>query len=92
MLYSGIAGGDGCITQPPILNKAEELEQFKSIERKFFACRGKWTMFTRSSTVTTTLPANIGVKIGRFIKSRSQKRAQKILGGAKIIKSLNNRF
>jgi len=93
ILYSGIAGGNGCITQPPILNKTEELEQFKSIERQFFACRGKWTMFTRSSTVTTTLPAYIGLKNWKVYQiSVSKHELRKYLEEQKIIKSLNNKF
>lgn len=37
ILFSGISGGNGCTTQPPILNKTEEQESFKTIEKSFFA-------------------------------------------------------
>ncbi|MBK6544598.1 MAG: hypothetical protein IPG12_04920 [Saprospiraceae bacterium] len=93
MLYYGIAGGNGCVTQPPILNKAEELEQFKSNENAFFARRGKWTMFTRSSTIATTLPGNIGTKNWKVYQiSVSKNELRKYLEELKIIKSLNNGF
>ena len=34
ILFSGIFGGNGCTTQPPILNKTEEQENFKTIEKQ----------------------------------------------------------
>lgn len=40
ILYAGISGGGGCATQPPILNKSEEQENFKKIEKSFF--KKKW--------------------------------------------------
>ena len=62
ILFSGISGGAGCSTQPPILNKTEEQDNFKSIEKSFFAKKGNWSMFTRSSATESTLPANLGIK------------------------------
>ena len=62
ILYSGISGGNGCATQPPIVNKTEEQVNFKSIEKCFFAKKGKRPMFTRSSATETTLPTNLGIK------------------------------
>jgi len=53
ILYSGISGGNGCSTQPPILNKSEEQGNFKPIQKSFFANKGKWSMFTRSSATET---------------------------------------
>jgi hypothetical protein len=61
ILYSGVSGGNDCSSQPPILNKSEEQENFKSIEKSFFSKKGKWSMFTRSSATETTLPANLGI-------------------------------
>ena len=61
ILYSGISGGNGCSTQPPILNKSEEQGNFKPIQKSFFANKGKWSMFTRSSATETSLPNNLGV-------------------------------
>jgi hypothetical protein len=93
ILYSGIAGGIGCATQPPILNKTEEQENFKSIEKSFFANKGKWSMFTRSSATETTLPANLGVKNWKVYQvSISKNELRKFLEDQKIIKSLNNGF
>jgi hypothetical protein len=93
ILYSGIAGGTGCATQPPILNKTEEQENFKSIEKSFYANKGKWSMFTRSSATETTLPANLGVKNWKVYQvSISKNELRKFLEDQKIIKSLNNGF
>lgn len=93
ILYSGIAGGKGCATQPPILNKTVEQENFKSIEKSFFAKKGKWSMFTRSSATETTSPANQGVKNWKVYQvSISKNELRKYLEDQKIIKSLNNGF
>jgi len=93
ILYSGIAGGKGCITQPPMLNKAEEIRQFKTIEGQFFACRGKWTMFTSSSTLASTIPAKLGVRNWKVYQiSVSKNELRKYLEEQKIINSLNDEF
>ena len=93
ILFSGISGGNGCATQPPILNKTEEQENFKSIQKSFFSKQGKWTMFTRSSTTETTLPANIGAKNWKVYQvSVSKNELRKYLEEQKIIKSLTNGF
>ena len=92
-LYSGISGGNGCATQPPILNKTEEQENFKSIQKSFFSSKGKWSMFTRSSATETTLPANVGLKNWKVYQvSVSKNELRKYLEEQKIIKSLNNGF
>ena len=87
ILFSGISGGNGCATQYPILNKTEEQENFKSIEKSFFAKKGKWSMFTRSSATETTIPANLGVKNWKvFQVSISKNELRKYLEEQKIIK------
>ena len=92
-LYSGISGGNGCATQPPILNKTEEQENFKSIQKSFFSSKGKWSMFTRSSASETTLPASIGLKNWKVYQvSISKNELRKYLEEQKIIKSLTNGF
>ncbi len=93
ILFSGISGGNGCTTQPPILNKTEEQENFKTIEKSFFAKKGKWSMFTRSSATETTLPANLGIKNWKVYQvSISKNELRKYLEEQKIIKSLTNGF
>jgi len=93
ILFSGIAGGNGCSTQPPILNKTEEQEKFKSIEESFFAKNGKWSMYTRSSATETTLPANLGVKNWKVYQvSVSKNELRKFLEEQKIINALNTGF
>jgi hypothetical protein len=93
ILFSGVSGGNDCSKQPPILNKSEEQENFKSIEKSFFSKKGKWSMFTRSSATETTLPANLGIKHWKVYQvSISKNELRKYLEEQKIIKSLNNGF
>ncbi len=93
ILYSGISGSNGCITQPPILNKIEEQENFKSIEKSFFSKNGKWSMFVRSAVIETTLPAKLGIKKWKVYQvAISKNELRKYLEEQKIIKSLNNGF
>ncbi len=93
ILFSGVSGGNGCSTQPPILNKSEEQENFKTIEKSFFSKKGQWSMFTRSSATETTLPANLGVKNWKVYQvSISKNELRKYLEELKIIKSLTNGF
>jgi hypothetical protein len=92
ILFSGISGSKGCATQPPILNKTEEQENFKTIEKSFFSKKGKWIIFTRSAA-PETLPANLGVKNWKVYQvSVSKNELRKYLEEQKIIKSLNNGF
>jgi hypothetical protein len=93
ILYSGISSNAGCSTQPPILNKTEEQENFNIIKKSFFAKNGKWAMFTRSSATETTLPDNLGSKNWKVYQvSVSKNELRKYLEEQKIIKSLNNGF
>jgi len=93
ILFSGISAGNGCTTQPPILNKSEEQENFKMIEKSFFAKKGKWSMFTRSATTEITLPSNLGVKNWKVYQvSISKNELRKYLENQKIIKSLTHGF
>jgi hypothetical protein len=93
ILFSGISGGNGCTTQPPILNTTEAQENFKTIEKSFFAKKGKWSMFTRSSATESTLPANLGIKNWKVYQvSISKNELRKYLEEQKIIKSLTNGF
>ena len=93
ILFSGISGGNGCTTQPPILYKTEEQENFTSIEKIFFAKKGKWSMFTRSSASETTLPANLGIKNWKVYQvSISKNELRKYLAEKNIINSLKTGF
>ena len=62
LLYSGIAGENGCTTQSPMLGKPEAEEKFGKIEKDFFSKNGKWAQYTRSAATETTLPESIGKK------------------------------
>lgn len=93
ILYSGVSSGVGCYTQPPILNKSEEQENFKTIQKSFFSYKGQWSMFTRSSATESTLPANLGIKNWKVYQvSISKNELRKYLEEQKIIKSLTNGF
>jgi hypothetical protein len=93
ILFSGISGANGCATQSPVLNKSEDQNNFKSIEKSFFSKKGKWSMFTRSATTETSLPASLGTKNWKVYQvSISKKELRKYLEDQKIIKSLNNGF
>ena len=93
ILFSGISGGNGCITQPPILNTTEDKENFKTIEKGFFAKNGNWSMFTRSSETYNTSKNRLGIKTSKVYQlSISKNELRKYLEENKIIKSLNNGF
>ncbi len=93
ILYSGIAGTNGCTTQKAILNSSEEIEKFKKIEKEFFSAKGKWNIFTRSSAIETTLPLNISDKKWKVYQiSVSKDAIRKYLEENQIIKSLNTGF
>jgi len=93
ILYSGIAGSNGCTTFTPILNKTDEQEKFKNIEKSFFSKNGKWSMYTRSSATETTLPKSLGLKNWKVYQvSVSKNELRKYLEEQKIINSLNTGF
>ena len=93
ILFSGVSGGAGCSTQPPILNTSEEQNNFKAIEKSFFAKNGKWAAYTRNSTTETTLPVSLGEKNWKVYQvSVSKNELRNFLEEQKIIKSLNQGF
>lgn len=93
ILYSGIAGTNGCGTQQPILNKKEDHDNFNSIKRNFFAKKGKWSAFTRSASTETIIPLSLGIKEWKVYQvSISKASLRQYLEELKIIKSLNNQF
>lgn len=92
-LYLGVSGSTGCATQPPILNNPAEKENFKAIEKRFFSKKGDWSIFTRSSSIQTTLPTNVGSKNWKVYQvSISKNELRKYLEEQKIIKKLNDIF
>jgi hypothetical protein len=93
VLYSGISGSNGCSTQPPILNSNDKKEKFSNIENSFFAKKGKWSIFTTSSTTHLTTPISLGQKKWKVYQvSISKNQLRKYLEEQKIIKALNNGF
>ena len=64
-----------------------------NIEKSFFSIKGKWTMFTKSSEIETSLPENLGIKNWKVYQVSVSKNAlRKYLEEEKIIKSLNYGF
>jgi len=93
MLYSGVAGGVGCSTQPPLLKTSEAQLNFKKVSKSFFKKNGIWTSFTRSSEIESTLPSNLGDKNWKVFQIEIAKdQLRKYLEEQNIIKSLNNGF
>jgi hypothetical protein len=93
VLYSGIAGSNGCVTQEALLIKLEEIEKFKGIEKDFFSSSGKWAQYTRSSATETTLPVNLGAKNWKVYQvSVSKDALRKFLSEKSIIKTINSGF
>lgn len=93
LLFSGISGSEDCTTQEPLLKKTEDIENFQKIEKEFFSKNGKWMLYTRSSSIETTLPKNIGDKNWKvFQVAISRDELKKYLENKKIIKSLNTGF
>ncbi len=93
VLFSGIPSNNGCIAQKPILSTPESIENFKKIEKDFFAKNGNWSNYTREATIENALPENIGDKSWKVYKvSVSKDLLRKYLEEQKIIKSLNSGF
>ncbi len=93
ILYSGISGGAFCTTQPPVLDQAEEQENFKFVEKKFFAKKGKWSTFSWTSAKETSIPSRLGASQWNIFQvSISKNELRKYLEEKKIIKSLATGF
>jgi len=93
ILFSGVSGSNGCVTQKPLLSTPESIEAFKKIENYFFSKNGEWGKYTREASVATTLPQQIGDKKWKVYQvSISKDLLRKYLEEQKIIKSLNSGF
>lgn len=93
ILFSGVPGSNGCVTQKPILSTPESIETFIKIENDFFSKNGEWSKFTREASISTTLPQQIGHKKWKVYQvSISKDLLRKYLEEHKIIKSLNSGF
>lgn len=93
LLFSGVSGGNDCMTQRPILRSEDSMKKFEKIETTFFSRDGKWSAFTRSSATEKTVPTEIGKKNWKvYVVSVSKKELINYLEGENIIKSLANGF
>jgi hypothetical protein len=93
VLFSGVAGSNGCTTQAPMLNKDESQYKFSLIEKKFFARGGKWSTFTRTATITKTIPDSLGPKKWKVYQvTVLKKELRNYLEENKILNNLNNGF
>jgi hypothetical protein len=93
ILFLGVPGSNGCVTQKPFLSTPESIEAFKKIENDFFSKNGEWSKYTREANISTTLPQQIGDKKWKvFQVSISKDLLRKFLEEHKIIKSLNTGF
>jgi len=93
ILFSGVSGSNGCVTQKPLLSTPESIEAFKKIENYFFSKNGEYGKYTREASVAATLPQQIGDKKWKVYQvSISKDLLRKYLEEQKIIKSLNSGF
>jgi hypothetical protein len=93
ILYAGIAGGNGCSTQPALLNTPEDRTNFKAIEKRFFSKKGEWARFTRDATDNSFGTKNdISATCKIYQVSIGRKDLRKYLEENKIIKPLNSGF
>ena len=93
ILYAGIAGGNGCSTQPALLNTPEDRTNFKTIEKRFFSKKGEWARFTRDATENSFGTKNVVSATCKIYQvSIGRKDLRKYLEEKKIIKPLNSGF
>ncbi len=93
ILYAGIAGGNGCSTQPALLNTPEDRTNFKAIEKRFFSKKGEWARFTRDATDNSFGTKNdISATCKIYQVSIGRKDLRRYLEENKIIKPLNSGF
>jgi len=93
VLFSGIPSNNGCILQKPLLQKQEEQEKFKKLEKEFFKKNGIWTKFTGTAETESALPENLGSKnLKVFQVSVAKDLLRKYLEENNIVKPLNAGF
>jgi HJR/Mrr/RecB family endonuclease len=93
ILYAGVSGDKRCATQPPILKKQGDLDNFNKIEKSFFSKKGKWSSFTRSSSKINATTERIGDKNWKVYQiTISKDELRKFLEEQQIIKPLLNGF
>lgn len=93
VLFYGIPSNNGCILQKPLLQKQEEQEKFKKLEKEFFKTNGIWTKFTSSAETESALPENLGPKNWKvFHVSVAKDLLRKYLEENNIVKPLNEGF
>ena len=93
VLFSGIPSNNGCILQKPLLQKQDEQERFKKLEKEFFKTNGIWTKFTNSVLTESAIPENLGSKNWKvFQVSVAKDLLRKYLEENNIVKPLNEGF
>ena len=93
ILFSGIAGGNGCSTQPPILTSVDDQSSFEKVEKSFFSSKGNWSRFTRNGTENSFGTKNdISATCKIYQLSIAKKELRKYLEDNQIIKPLNSGF
>jgi len=93
LLFSGIAGGNGCSTQPPILSDESARSEFEKIQTSFFSKKGEWSRFTRDGTENSFgMKNDVSATCKIYQVSVARKELRKYLEENKIIKPLNSGF
>ncbi len=93
ILFSGIPDNNQCTRQLPLLSKPEYQDKFTSIEKEFFAAKGKWSVYTNSSETNMIVPESGSKRNWKIYKVNvSRNELRKYLEEMKIIPPLNNGF
>lgn len=93
VLYSGLAGENGCPEQLPLLAKQEYIEKFKAIEGDFFSKTGPWSALTKSSDADSIVPREGNRKDYKiFTVNVSRNELRKFLREKQVIPSLTQGF
>ncbi len=93
ILFAGIPAKNGCESQKPLLQKQEEQENFKNIEKEFYKSNGPWARYIHGSQVETTLPETLGTKEWKVYQvSVAKNLLRKYLEEKYIVKPLNSGF
>jgi hypothetical protein len=92
LLYSGIAGGEACVSQPAYLNNEASIKKFKKVEKQFFSKNGDWLRFVRSSETTqgSTVPTALENKT--FMISIAKNDLRRYLESQNIINKMTHGF
>lgn len=92
LLYSGIAGGEACVSQPAYLNNEASIKKFKKVEKQFFSKNGDWLRFVRSSETTQASTVPTAHENKTFMISIAKNDLRRYLESQNIINKMTHGF